>query len=642
MMRFVLEKSSSPSLSRHYTSLFRTSVAARLNNQSSTTKEVSPDNAAQAKAHRELAAKIEGLVRDKLYEEYPNEFRASWFSNCPTIGANKKAAAVATKPSPPLTLSSFQTLLALNGFQRVVTPSGTNNRLYLAEGVVASPPLKLSFNAAAIPFASGYQEFAKSMEVDNVGVFGDVHHMVRGSSKCKERLFVQPFPQSHLYPEDGETNTSTKSLSSKFPDFVEEDITLYRMVENSAARVIDKTYSGWTGLTQRLFVRPLKDARYRTKLAVKSANILRVKFQRMMEKSLAERAWKELKNAINGAASTSSNVYNHKHDLMNGENNQKNAMNVDLVAKSVNESGEYLARDKKIAIEDSSVETKRIESESSGSNRDIIDSMNSEDLSEEDNDPLETLVVLSSQPQPKKFVQKAKASRGAPIYNDREEIVESLTLYRRMTPSTRILALPDYYVLRHSSASTLVSVSLVVFGALPLAYRSYVFSIDYDWLVGSPAIAASVIATITYGIISQRWRARTSQSKTISEALGARVGARDEAALLLLKEGAIRTISDAIFIAKEKAESGEDPNGVKEAQQLPSRLTNTIGPVDPQEWAMEFGLVPKPNTTTTAKNEEQLEDSNASSVLDSQTTKTTSHSSKSLHDQSPQQRKQEL
>ena len=222
-----------------------------------------------------------------------------------------------------------------------------------------------------------------------------------------------------------------------------------------------------------------------------------------------------------------------------------------------------------------------------------------------DDDPLETLVVISSRPSPRNVVATTRFHRSFPKstsgnnntgIDEGDEIIDSVTLYRRMTPSTRILALPDYYVLRHSSASTLVAVSLVIFGALPLAYRSYVFSIDYDWLVGSGTIAASVIATITYGIFAARWRARTSQSKTLHEGLGARVGARDEAAVLLLKEGAIRSVARAVLeAAVEEGRSGVSTN---------SNSSNGGGVVgiggaliDPREWAIDFGLMEEREST---------------------------------------------
>jgi hypothetical protein len=105
------------------------------------------------------------------------------------------------------------------------------------------------------------------------------------------------------------------------------------------------------------------------------------------------------------------------------------------------------------------------------------------------------------------------------------------------------VALP--YILGHKSASTLVSVSLVLFGALPLAYRSLNYAHLYPGL--SEALAASVIGTISYGIWSQRYNARISQSRVLSEALLHRVQARDDAVVLLLQEGAVRQVSQAIL-----------------------------------------------------------------------------------------------
>lgn len=179
--------------------------------------------------------------------------------------------------------------------------------------------------------------------------------------------------------------------------------------------------------------------------------------------------------------------------------------------------------------------------------------------------------------------QKSKPSR----IDDGDDIVDSVALYRQMTPSTRILALSDYYVLRHSSASNLVNVSLIVFGALPLSYRSYVFAIDYDWLIGSGPIAVSVVLTISYYILIARWRARTSQSKAVQEALCVRVGARDEAALLLLKEGAVRSIAGAVLDASEQ---GRFPELID--------CGDGSASIDPREWAIDFGLLKEPTTTT--------------------------------------------
>ncbi len=571
-------------------SLFRNSVAKRLKD---TTMKGWSTRALQEEASREarqkLFSKVEPLVRERLKKEFPREFEASWFRDAPAFGG---------KHPPTLTLSSFKTLLALNGFQRVVKPSGNNHRLYLAEGVVATPPMNLSFNAMSIPFASGYQEFARGMDIDNVGVFGDFHnHFVTStqSNTKKDRLFAQPLESSFLHPEDGKpkpqsSDNDAQPTTSDFPEFIQEDITPYRITENAAARIIDSTYSRWTGWTQRRIVRPLKDAKYRTRVAIKSANAMRAKFHEALEKPIAQRIWEEL-SEMRKPPSQRKRIENGNSVIANevsisAEGTERKAPYSKLSSEKEDDFNDKEVKSEMIAEKENQEDSPTMIEISSDDKNDHSDDGSGNDKKEVD--PLETLVVISSRPkdvEPEKsraitlqIVGSKPNSTSETIATDEgDEIVDSVALYRRMTPSTRILALPDYYVLRHSSASTLVSASLVVFGALPLAYRSYIFSINYDWLVGSGLIATSVIATITYGIVSWRWRARTSQSKTVHEALCARVGARDEAALLLLKEGAVRSVVGAILDAQTNPTNSEEI----------SRYTL----IDPIEWSIDFGIM---------------------------------------------------
>jgi hypothetical protein len=604
--------------SARYSSLFRTSVSKRLSIQQAKAKE----DAKAKDEQRKLITRVESSVRDRLRKEFPREFEASWF--------DKGFASDSNSPTP-LTLSSFRTLLALNGFQKVVTPSGNKSRLYLAEGVVATPPLKLSFNASAIPFASGYQEFAKGMDIGNVGVFGDVHHQMR-VTKRKERLFAQPLELSHLHPDDVGTPEkkplSPMSLMSSFPEFVQEDVTAYRIAENSASRLIDASYSRYTTMIQRAIVRPMNDARYRTRVAIKSANAMQARVKKFFEKSLVERLWEEIRkpNLVDGVLDEFRTINHAGLGMIDASSNNQNSITSQSTSKTViadapsasppiaktstekDSQGSFKQEESIMNIEKKNEETSRGKppvsvppSPSSTTTSPVSESDGDDDNTEDEDDEsddelLETLVVISSRPRQDQLVSTAGNQRGTPQptspidIDDDDEIVDSITLYRRMSLSTRILSLPDYYVLRHSSASSLVSVSVIVFGALPLAYRSYLFAHNYDWLVGSGPIAASVIGTITYGIVSWRWRARTSQQKTIHEALGARVGARDEAALLLLKEGAYRSVAGAILEAKEKGDSG-----------LAATTSGLFGSsnslIDPREWAMDFGVLQEPTAS---------------------------------------------
>ena len=172
---------------------------------------------------------------------------------------------------------------------------------------------------------------------------------------------------------------------------------------------------------------------------------------------------------------------------------------------------------------------------------------------------------------------------------------DEMTLYAHMSPSTRLVTLP--YVLGHKSASTLVSVSLVLFGALPLAYRSLNFAHLYPGL--SEALAASVIGTISYGIWSQRYNARISQSRVLSDALLQRVQARDDAVVLLLQESAVRHVSQAVlseyFSQLETKKTHKYATAADRellARLAPRNVPRTItDTVDPNKLLKQLGLV---------------------------------------------------
>jgi len=116
-----------------------------------------------------------------------------------------------------------------------------------------------------------------------------------------------------------------------------------------------------------------------------------------------------------------------------------------------------------------------------------------------------------------------------------------------MSEQVRLLALP--YTLGHKPASTLISVSLVVFGAIPLAYRSLNFALNYPGL--SEVIAVSLVGTLSYGIWSSRSMARTSQSSVVSKALMERVYAREEAVLLSMQESAVYRVTKGVLALYE-------------------------------------------------------------------------------------------
>ncbi|KAL3925789.1 MAG: hypothetical protein SGILL_000170 [Bacillariaceae sp.] len=169
---------------------------------------------------------------------------------------------------------------------------------------------------------------------------------------------------------------------------------------------------------------------------------------------------------------------------------------------------------------------------------------------------------------------------------------DELTIYERMQTSTRIAALPN--TMSHNSASTLVHVSLVVFGALPLAYRSYIFALNYGY---AQSIAASVGLTIAYGIWSHRVSAKTNQSRVVNNALLKRVLARDDAVVSVLQEGAVTKLTRAILqeYYQQRSKSGNIDemliNGYFPETGRPVSSLEEIHLINPGELAMKLGLL---------------------------------------------------
>jgi hypothetical protein len=119
----------------------------------------------------------------------------------------------------------------------------------------------------------------------------------------------------------------------------------------------------------------------------------------------------------------------------------------------------------------------------------------------------------------------------------------SMAIVTDMKPKLRLLALP--FELGHNAASTLISCSVVVCGAIPVTYRSMNFAMEYPGL--AQLIKLSVVMTIIYGIWSSRSIYRTQQSQIVANGLGRRVYARDDAVLLVLQEGAKQKVAERVL-----------------------------------------------------------------------------------------------
>mmetsp|Transcript_38366 Transcript_38366/g.92803 ORF Transcript_38366/g.92803 Transcript_38366/m.92803 type:complete len:544 (-) Transcript_38366:355-1986(-) len=128
------------------------------------------------------------------------------------------------------------------------------------------------------------------------------------------------------------------------------------------------------------------------------------------------------------------------------------------------------------------------------------------------------------------------------LFLDRNEIIWVTNMDHR---GLRLLALADHHSYGLKLSSSLISISLVVFGAIPLAYRSYNFVYDYPGL--SQTVAGTVLLTISYGIWSTQSMAVTRQSQVISNAVAHRIYARNNAVLWALQQGAVERVTDALL-----------------------------------------------------------------------------------------------
>ncbi|KAL3945208.1 MAG: hypothetical protein SGBAC_000681 [Bacillariaceae sp.] len=128
------------------------------------------------------------------------------------------------------------------------------------------------------------------------------------------------------------------------------------------------------------------------------------------------------------------------------------------------------------------------------------------------------------------------------LFLDRNEIIWVTNMDHQRH---RLLALADHHSYGLKASSWLISISLVVFGAAPLAYRSYNFVFDYPGLLQS--VAPSVLLTISYGIWSTQSMAVTRQSQVVSNAVAHRIYARNNAVLWALQQGAVERVTDALL-----------------------------------------------------------------------------------------------
>lgn len=389
--------------------------------------------------HRDdLTKSVQTAVRAYLHSAYPKAFsltssRSIW-KNFRTKELNEKG----------------HTLLQLNGFQNVALPKQMD-MLMLAEGVVAFPNF--------------------------------YSRMTRANEQAKFLLFAQPVVKD---------SSKATDMDRVYPTIIQEDIQIYRILENQAERIINVIYNMAQAFVKNIIHRPFELISKRVQVVT----------QLVREKLIKISGNDPVISAAVSAATSHPSI--------------------------------------------------RLPS--------MVDQPSTE--------PLENLLVIG-------------------------EARDELTLFADMSPSVRLVALP--YVLGHKSASTLVSVSLVAFGAIPLAYRSLNYAFLYPGL--SEALAISVIGTITYGLYSQRYNARISQSHVVANALMHRVQARNDAVVLVLQEGAVRQVSQAVLSEyfNRLLKDMKKKNDAKEEllTQLPTPKVSMVSTdlVDPLDLAVTLRLL---------------------------------------------------
>jgi hypothetical protein len=131
---------------------------------------------------------------------------------------------------------------------------------------------------------------------------------------------------------------------------------------------------------------------------------------------------------------------------------------------------------------------------------------------------------------------------------------DSLLLLNDIHPAHRLLALPlvsvngktkPPYRLRLARGGLVITVSIIMLGALPPTYRSLKFILEYPKT--AEIIFISLVASVGYNLWTWRSNLKTRQRELIAAAIQSRLVARDEAALSYLTIGAVDTLTDMLM-----------------------------------------------------------------------------------------------
>uniref|UniRef100_A0A7S4VC53 Uncharacterized protein n=1 Tax=Ditylum brightwellii TaxID=49249 RepID=A0A7S4VC53_9STRA len=181
-------------------------------------------------------------------------------------------------------------------------------------------------------------------------------------------------------------------------------------------------------------------------------------------------------------------------------------------------------------------------------------------------------------------------------------ITGEMFLIENIPPSYRLLILPlpnasiekkktvVPYQLRHARSGRIITSSLVIFGAIPLMYRSLVFTMDHPWL--ARAVAASVVGSVGYSLWSYRYGARTRQDAALCAALSSRMVARDNTLVCALREEIVRVLALEV-IDLYHSMSEEQHRLLNKKDDKSPKKTEESAEIETFEVAVALGLIQK-------------------------------------------------
>lgn len=159
----------------------------------------------------------------------------------------------------------------------------------------------------------------------------------------------------------------------------------------------------------------------------------------------------------------------------------------------------------------------------------------------------------------------------------------------------RLLILPKThsfqpYALRHGRSGTVIYAGLVLFGAVPLTYRSVKYALDYvEYPIIANTMIASMALSISYSLWASRYSARTRQSLVVSSAVSSRIVARDDAITGQLLDEACNSFTESVM-NEYFSRLDENIRSIRSRESASNVVKRACG-LDPVSAAFDLGLL---------------------------------------------------